>query len=667
MSAAPSALAPRVTESRTVAAAVSFALPVFLGAFLLFQIQPMVARRILPWFGGGASVWTACMLFFQVALLGGYLYAHVLVKRLSSRAMLMTHLALIAASLLCLPVMPSEAWKPTDASQPVLKILVLLAATVGLPYMTLATTSPVIQSLYARRFGSSAYRLFALSNVGSMLGLLSYPVLIEPAFTLQQQSWVWAGLYLVYAAAVGALMLAAPPANASAPQSAGLRGEFQLSWILLPACASTLLLAATNYLTQNVTPTPFLWILPLAAYIASFILAFDGERWYSPSAAAKLGWLAVLVLLAPYAWHRLTFDVLTMACLITVGVFVVALVCHGETVRRRPAPEHLTRFYLGVSIGGAVGGVAVGVIAPLLLPGTTEYLVSILICAVVTAYARPNPTRRYKMTAALATFSIAVVGYNGVKGNSRMAVHSVRNFYGSLRVQQDSSVRQLLHGATVHGSESRQRPSVPTAYFAEGTGIHRAIEKTWKQGQRVGIIGLGAGTIAAWSRPGDEYTFYELDPDCVTVAREWFTFLNSAKGSIRTVAGDGRLELERDTRARYDVLAVDAFSGDSVPAHLLTTEALELYLSRLADGGIVALHISTLNLDLEKVVSGLSKQSGLAGVVITAEEDRSVLRLKSKWALLARRPEDLPQGRPLRPESALWTDESSSLWPILRR
>ena len=379
----------------------------------------MVARRILPWFGGGASVWTACMLFFQMALLGGYLYAHVLVKRLSGRTMLLVHLGLLAASLVFLPVMPAETWKPEDASQPVVRILLLLAATVGLPYLTLATTSPVVQALYSRRFGNSPYRLFALSNIGSMLGLLSYPVLIEPVLTLQQQSYVWAGAFVVYAAAVGALLLSTRPAETvAAVAKTRERGEFRLSWILLPACASTLLLAATNYLTQNVTPTPFLWILPLTAYIASFILAFDGERWYRPSVAVKLGWLALLGLGAPFRWHHLTFDVPMMALLITAGVFVLSLVCHGETVRRRPAPEHLTRFYLAVSIGGAVGGIAVGVLAPLLLPGTTEYLVSVLICAVVTAFARPNPTRRYKLAAALVTFCVAIVGYNGVKRNS---------------------------------------------------------------------------------------------------------------------------------------------------------------------------------------------------------------------------------------------------------
>jgi spermidine synthase len=648
------------------AATFAFALPVFLGAFLLFQIQPIVARRILPWFGGGASVWTACMLFFQVALLAGYLYAHVVVKHLSSRRLLSVHVSLLACTLLFLPVLPATTWKPADVGIPVLRILILLAATVGLPYMTLATTSPIVQALYARQFGNSPYRLFALSNVGSMLGLLSYPVFIEPALTLRQQSWLWASGYGIYAIAVAVLLLLTRTSDAPLPVTTRVRREFRLSWILLPACASTLLLAATNFLTQNVPPTPFLWILPLAAYIASFIVAFEGERWYNPSFGVKLGWFALMALAAPFRWSNLLFDVPILATLVTAGVFAVSLVCHGETVRRKPAVEHLTRFYLAVSTGGAVGGIAISVIAPLIMPGTTEYLASILICAAVVAFAKRNPTVQYKLVATVATACIAVGGFDAVMRNSSIAVHNVRNFYGSLRVMDDGVLRTLVHGSTIHGSQSSENPRTATSYYMQGTGVYQAIESTRRTGQRVGVVGLGAGTLAVWSRPGDEYTFFEIDPECIRVARDWFTYLGQAEGKVRTVEGDGRLELERDKGARFEVLAVDAFSGDSVPAHLLTAEALDLYMSRLAPNGILAFHISTMGLDLEKVISGLVQRSKLAAVIITTGEDRKNFRSPSVWALLARNADQLPAGRPLHSESVMWTDDRASLWPILR-
>lgn len=668
-----------------------YACTIFLSAFLLFQVQPLIAKMILPWFGGSAAVWTACVLFFQLLLLLGYLYAHWSIRYLRPKAQTTLHLALLAASLLMLPAIPNTGWKPAGGEDPTLRIFGLLGATIGLPYFLLSTTGPLVQAWFVREratAGAATYRLYALSNLGSMLALLSYPVLVEPYLATQTQGYGWSGGYLLFVLLCGymswrgrAAEVLLPPETA-APAAAPGAG-LMLIWIGLAASASTLLLAVTNHLSQNVAAIPFLWVLPLALYLLSFILCFDGDGWYKRDWFLRL--LAVMLAGMAYALYSGKDLPLTVSLpLFAIGLFVSCMVCHGELARLKPDPRYLTLFYLMVSIGGAIGGIFVGLIAPNVFSGYYELPLGLIACAALVLIALRRdlmPEGKWSLgwIAALAYVLIlsGSVAYQLKKsgGGNRVAV---RNFYGGLRVSDSgtgrSATRSLTHGTITHGEQflAPERRRVATTYYGPQTGVGLAINGLDPNNPRhIGVIGLGAGTLATYGRLGDRMRFYEINPLVLRLARSEFSYLADCQAQLEVVLGDARLSLEREPTQNFDVLAVDAFSSDSIPVHLLTVEAFRLYFRHLKQDGVLAVHVSNRYLDLKPIVELAARTLGKQTQVIDTEDDDDIGVFGATWVLVNRRLFEKPElkGSPtliaqtgLRP----WTDDYSNLFRILK-
>ena len=672
-----------------------YALTILVSAFLLFQVQPVIARIILPWFGGSAAVWTTCLLFFQTVLLLGYLYSHWLYRKLRPRAQMLVHSGLLAASLLVLPVWPAASWKPAGGEDPALRILLLLAVTVGLPYFLLSTTGPLLQAWYARRYqGAMPYRLYALSNAGSMFALISYPVLFEPRFGTHQQAagWSWAyGVFILLCAVTAWLGREGGTAQPEAALDDTALPHRTFFWIALPACASILLLAITNHLAQNVAAIPFLWILPLSLYLLSFILCFESSWWYRRT--TFLGLFAVTVGSMAYALSGefQNNPVKVMIPFFAAGLFICSMVCHGELARLKPHPGRLTSFYVMIALGGALGGLFVALIAPHVFSGFYELPIGLAACAcVVLAVLRADPESvlagPWKRPAPLgaALLTLAVMGYLGfiIRETGKNTRVMMRNFYGGLRVFDDTAddtddpVRRLMHGTITHGDQYLA-PSLqgrPTTYYGPHTGVGRAIRQLQQNGPvRVGVIGLGTGTLAAYGRAGDYFRFYEINPLVVRIANTEFTFLKICKARRDVALGDARLSLEREPPENFDVLAVDAFSSDAIPVHLLTRESFELYFRQLKPNGVLAVHVSNKHLDLTPVVKLAAVSLGKdARLVESQDEENDVFA--SSWVLVTASPvvfegpllrgaaRAVPTPRNIR----MWTDDYSNLFQILR-
>ncbi|MBZ5621486.1 MAG: fused MFS/spermidine synthase [Acidobacteriia bacterium] len=751
---------------------VLYALTILVSAFLLFQVQPVIAKIILPWFGGSAAVWTTCLLFFQMVLLLGYLYAHAVVTYLKPRVQMLVHAGLLLVSALALPVYPNAAWKPAGTEEPTMAILRLLAMTVGLPYFLLSTTGPLLQAWYARRFkGSMPYRLYALSNAGSMFALLSYPFLFEPRFTTHQQAWMWSVGYGVFVALCGFTAFRSgngPVVEESAATEAVERpGARQYAmWLALPACASVLLLAITNHLSQNVAAIPFLWVLPLSIYLLTFILCFEGSGWYRRNPylqllAVALGGMA----LADSVDSTGAVPIKILVPLFAIGLYTCCMVCHGELVRLKPHPQYLTHFYLMISAGGALGGLLVGWVAPHIFNALYELQIGLAACALLTLMVLRGD-REYSWFGGLldparllcGAASLGLAGYvaYGMRGQLESAcanlmglvvknwkqpdsfltsvvltvlaisgvvvlvalyggrMHgrwlafgaelvalvlighlaydvrrltggyrlTVRNFYGALRVRDSGpptefdATRTLTHGTINHGEQflNPARRDLPTTYYGPNTGVGVAIREKQKTGAiRVGVIGLGTGTLSAYGRLGDYYRFYEINPLVLRVAHSEFTFLGDCKARLDVAMGDARLSLEREAAENFDVLAVDAFSSDSIPVHLLTREAMTLFYKHLKADGILAVHISNRYLDLEPVLAGLTSATGKVARVIDTEDDETEDVFGATWVLVTSpatgfdetetsRSADIESRRTVR----LWTDDYSNLFQILK-
>ncbi len=663
---------------------------IFLSAFLLFWIQPLIAKRILPWFGGATAVWITCLLFFQVVLLAGYCYAHGL-ARLRRRVQGLAHASVLAASLLLLPVGPSARWKPLGGEDPWTGILVLLAATAGLPYFLLSSTTPLVSSWYARVEGAGPpYRLFALSNLASMLALMAFPALFEPWVGTAAQLEAWSCAYAALAALCGWLALTSGRREAAIGKDEDqVREETQrprvgerLLWLALPACGSALLLAATNHLTQNVAAIPFLWVLPLGLYLLTFIVAFERERWYRP----LFGLVMMAVSLEAMA-YGMTGIPSRMAVrvgvpLYALGLFFSCLFCHGELARRRPAKRHLTAYYLAISFGGALGATFVSLIAPHAFVTFTEFPVAMFACA---ALALVVNWRAGVLRAGVCLAAAGAVAWYGATQWEMLRTESrvmVRNFYGGLRVKEyddgGDEIRELIHGTINHGmqyvDEARRRR--PISYYGPRTGVGWALQKKKLErpkGMRVGVVGLGTGTLAAYGGPGDEFRFYEINPLVEGIARGWFAYLSDSKARISVTLGDGRLSLEREPPRGFDVLAVDAFSSDSIPVHLLTREAMLVYQRQLSPAGILALHISNANLDLRPVASALASGLGRTAWLFSTDADPDEELFSTDWVLIGGEPDLGPRATaagatPLarRPAFRGWTDDYSNLFQVLK-
>ncbi|HZD19712.1 MAG TPA: fused MFS/spermidine synthase, partial [Burkholderiales bacterium] len=625
-----------------------YAATIFLSSFLLFLVQPLIARLILPWFGGSAAVWTTCMMFFQVLLLAGYAYAHGVARR---RFEPLVHTALLVAAVATLPIMPAESWKPAGDAEPITRILLLLGATVGLPYFLLASTSPLVQAWFARaRPAANPYRLFALSNLASLLALVGYPLVVEPYLSAREQVSVWSWLFGAFAVLCAALAWRSPratsvahTAEAAPPVTARDFGW----WLALSATGSVMLLAVTNHLTQNVASVPLLWLVPLTLYLATFIIAFEGGAWYQP----RYLWPLLLIALIGMAWLLVDteyhYQLALQLGVFLAGLFVGCLFCHSELYRTRPAPAHLTAFYLTVSAGGALGGLFVAVLAPLIFTGYFELGVGLAALAVLAALRFISIGRiAYVASLAVVLGVGACATYDGFR-HQRDVIVAKRSFYGVLRVKEygapgeDSHLRRLVHGTIMHGEQymSDARRRTPTTYYTETSGIAAAIRAKQNHPVRVAVIGLGTGTIAAYGRRGDVYRFYDIDANVIRIAREEFTFLTDSRARIEIALGDARLTLEREPAEGFDVLAVDAFSSDAIPVHLITREALQTYLRHMKPDGIVAFHVSNRFLDLIPVVARLARELKLEAALIADDPDDAddtSLKSRSDWVLVSR-------------------------------
>jgi len=753
------------------------ALTIFTGAFLLFLVQPLIGKYILPWFGGSPGVWTTCLLFFQTLLLGGYAYAHLTSTWLRPRQQAWLHLGLLVLALAWLPIAPGVDWKPLTGDAPTGRILLLLTACLGLPYLVLSATGPLIQRWFSLTHpGVSPYRLYALSNVGSLLALLGYPFVVEPLLSRAAQSWAWSAGLVVFAGLCGACAWQirrlpatgapspspSPPPAAASPPPPSLTDH--LFWIVLPALASVLLVAITNKLSTDVAVTPFLWVLPLALYLLTFILCFDHPRWYHRTTFSALFAVACAV-----TWFLVDQGPSAALSLQLVGyaatLFIGGMVCHGELYALRPAPGHLTRFYLCISAGGALGGVFVALIAPriftdyhelplslwalayfigvlcllgrsralaigsfsgtlavvLLIPALQadpdeasalawagaflgqvrlfaghywkEILgVAVLGCVALRGGGRlvaPDFHRRMSAVPLFLSMLLGVVFVIQASNQSRTALESVRNFYGTLKVREYNRgldaehYYTLSHGVTTHGIQFAEPPRslLPISYYGPTSGVGRVVDLLpGGPGRHLGVVGLGAGTLGAYALPGDRLRFYEINPEVVRLAQERFTYLHDTVATVTVVPGDARLTLEAELRRgepqRFDLLALDAFSSDAIPIHLLTVEAFALYLEHLAPRGVIAVHISNRHLDLRPVTEALARHFGLYYATLADDPDEEEWWLyPTTWVLLSRDPalladEAIQRNADWPSEDharlILWTDDRASLLGILK-
>ncbi|TMH76735.1 MAG: hypothetical protein E6H49_17870 [Betaproteobacteria bacterium] len=668
-----------------------YALTIFLSAFLLFQVQPLIAKIILPWFGGSAAVWTVCMLFFQVLLLAGYVYSHAYV-RLRIPARRHVHIALLALAAATLPLAASAAWKPAGGEDPTWRILGLLATSVGLPYFALSTTGPLVQTWYARsREGAAPYRLFALSNLGSMLALVSYPLAVEPLLALGTQAAVWSAGFALFALACAALAWRSQGAEAR-PLAGGESGRpgpgLQALWASLACCASLLLLAFTGHMTLNIAAIPFLWVLPLALYLLSFVLCFEASGWYRR-------WLFLPLLAAGFAGVCVTLtrsnpSIWTLIPLYCATLFAACMVCHGELARSKPHPQHLTGFYLMLALGGAAGGVFAGLVAPNAFQDLYELPIGMLALSllVIAALLRDRASLlhgRFGIAARIAflalTAALAVALFRTYAENSADTRVRSRNFYGVLDVHDSGegpdAMRVLSHGTIVHGKQflDPARRNWPTSYYGLRSGIGLALLDAREHGPlRVGVVGLGAGTLAAYGRSGDVFRFYDINSGVVELARSEFTFLKDSAAKLELALGDARLSLEREPPENFDVLALDAFSSDAIPVHLLTVEAFKTYLRHMKPGGILAVHISNRYLDLVPVVQQAARRLSLEVRQVESDDDDEAGVYRSDWMLLCASPAPF-EGELLKeaaeridavPRVRLWTDDYSDVYRILK-
>jgi hypothetical protein len=770
----------------------AYALTIFTGAFLLFQVQPLIGKYILPWFGGGPGVWTTCMLFFQVLLLGGYAYAHFTSRWLKPRAQAILHLVLLAAALALLPITPGDSWKPHGAGNPTLQILALLAASLGLPYFVLSATGPLIQQWFSRaRPGVSPYRLYALSNFGSLLALVSYPFFFETHFTRKAQAGLWAWGLVAYVLCCGFCALRlfktevpSPKSNVPSQESeVGLKDDAPPAapvptlnpqpstlnyflWLLLPACASVLLLATTNKLCQDVAVIPFLWVAPLALYLLTFIICFDSPRWYVrfPFTLALIAALGGLCWALSNASDLALYKQIALYC---GGLFICCMVCHGELYRLKPDPRYLTAFYLMIAAGGALGGTFVAIVAPLVFTDYYELhwglflcgLLFLIVCATDRAASAPTPAppasplrSSWFWTACALTVLVFVGldqllawlpahaktipgGYSiglrvgmwtivvllvvswiarkkfrnflywrlvtcvwlflGLVGLGRDLwmqanqassdrVFRARNFYGVLTVYEHEKKEPLSHyfllqhGRITHGLQFADpvQAKWPISYYGKDSGIGLGVAALPASSRRIGVVGLGTGTMAAFGRAGDYLRFYEINPQVEAVATSWFNYLPKCLGNVEVAPGDARLTLEREPPQHFDLLVLDAFSSDAIPVHLLTREAFETYERHLNTNAIIAVHISNHYLNLEPVVVNLARHFGYKLASIDFEEnDEEWWLYGSTWILLSRSDEiinrpDIRNAASIVNTNAvkvpLWTDDFASLFQILR-
>jgi len=739
-----------------IARAGVFALTIFVSAALLFLMEPMFAKMVLPLLGGTPAVWNTCLVFFQTVLLGGYAYAHFSAKLLSIRGQTRLHLVVLIAALLTLPFRTPAGWAPPARHSPLLWLLALLAVGVGAPFFALSASTPMLQKWFSHSGHPSAsdpYFLYAASNAGSLLGLLAYPLLLEPALGLSAQTRLWASWYrllvllvlacaaLVWRASAPAGVAAGEPAPSDAAQHSGAEdfdhvdSRRRLQWAALAFVPSSLMLGVTTELTTDIPPIPLMWVLPLSLYLLSFILVFTrrpllSHRWL----VGRLP-LAILVASIPIL-SKTNLPLIALMPIDLVAFFTVALVCHGELWRKRPSARSLTEFYLWVAVGGVLGGIFNAIIAPLIFHSAVEFPIALVLAAALrppTDVVNTTPRARkldYLLPAALGvcvatlilaleaeglkpglTMNVMVFGVATVwclsfakrplrfalglaslmlaggvyTGHLGHVLSTERSFFGIYRIANDENgLRVLFHGSTVHGIQSPDpaRACEPLAYYTRSGPIGQVFAAYAGDTveHQVAIVGLGAGAMAAYQGPGRQLTFYEIDPLVERIARDtrYFTYLSNCAPRARVVLGDARLSLAEAPDHAYGIIVLDAFSGDSIPLHLLTREALRIYLRKLASGGLLAFHISNRYLDLHQVLGNLAYDAGLVCLLDPdtgpSDEDTKSGKFASVWMVMARNREDLqplsedPRWIPVFPilRARVWTDDFSNVLSIIK-
>jgi hypothetical protein len=683
---------------------VLYGMTILLGAFLLFAVQPLIGKFILPWFGGGPGVWNTCMMFFQVGLVAGYGYAHVAVRLGRPRLVAIVHIVLLAASLAWLTISPNEAMKPGGIGNPSWQIMALLGLCVAGPYFALAGTSPLIAAWYGRvNPKGSPYRLYALSNVGSLVALLGYPFVFEPNFDRFTQASGWSIAYVVFAVLFAICAIHAgfrrdvePSASALSYDESNDEGTSALSrflWIVLPACASVLLLSTTARLSEEITPIPFLWVLPLAVYLLSFIVCFEWPRLYHRGAV-----IGLLILSYGFILLFALFPNVTIEWQIAIhlgALFACCMICHGEAYRMRPPARRLTSFYMSIAFGGALGGVLVCFIAPEVLTQYWEFQLSLygtFILGLICWFGDPKSkffagTRRtvwIPLTAVV--LGLAVMTQIRLNRSQQDVILRVRNFFGALAQTQPDTIagrefRALYHGRIMHGIQRLGPEFVnePIGYYGSHTGIARMLQAiepaTSAESRRIGVVGLGVGMLAAHGKQGDVFRFYEINPAIIQIANEQFTFLRQSLSDNEVVLGDARLSLERENPQNFDMLILDAFTGDAIPSHLLTAEAFELYERHLRPGGVIAIHISNVHLKLHLPLATLAVHRGWDFRMVGTMEDPKIMAARAIWTFMTRRAEvfrhpalvNVAQPPPADFRRVdLWTDDRVNLLQVLK-
>jgi hypothetical protein len=753
---------------------VAFALATFVSAFLLFQVQLLLGKEVLPLFGGASAVWTVCVFVFQLLFLAGYGYSHGLVTRLPLRKQIIVHGSLLGVSAIVIAVLASLRsapigsainWQPSPGADPTWAISEFLLSAIGLPFFLLSATSPLLQHWFAQAGPKRLpYRLYALSNAGSLLGLLSYPCLVEPHIPLSAQRWTWVagyGLFLVcYFFSARTVVRSAAPTELKQKIIPDLRAlgtsvgwPLRRQWIGLAACASVLLLATTNLVCQDIAVSPFLLVLQLSLYLLSFIVCFENDRWYRREIFYPAFGVAVAFVIL-ISLPNAAYSFMTQLAAYSAVLFAGCMVCHGEAARTRPQSESLTEFYLCIAIGGTLGGVAVGLLAPRIFPNYWEYPLGVLGCvaALWSVSVRDRSSWWYRGRASLALLLLAgvpllapavlsplwsqvarlprsiglyaaavltagaILLYTMERGARQTApaptmarnaarlvlalltagllipqkaalyhvIASSRNFYGVLSVVDvDDNYLALRYGSTVHGFQYRdpQRARLATGYYGPASGANIVIRNWPQHPVRVGLVGMGVGTLAALAQSGDVFRFYEINPDVYKLStgqQPSFTYLRDSPGRIEVVLGDARLTLEREARSgelqNFDVLVLDAFSSDAIPMHLLTREAFQVYAKHLrGPGSVIAVHISNQTLDLRSVLAGIARDFGFHAVRVEPLIPTGPFS-QSDWILLSRDAAAISgaeivkhsEAFPARTHPIFWTDDYCDLLSVMR-
>jgi SAM-dependent methyltransferase len=671
-----------------------FAATIFLAAFLLFLVEPIAARQLLPVLGGSAAVWITCLVFFQTALLLGYLYAHWLAGRPS--ASLHVLLLVIAAASAALWVVRTFTGQ-NGAVHPILTVFSVLGISIGLPFLVLAATSPLLQVWWSKvERGQIPYRLYALSNLASLLALAAYPSAIEPYLTLHTQRLLWSCGFAIFVVLCGTLAITARTASAlREPVVAdGLAAppaplKHKLLWLLLPMGGAMQLSAVTSFLTANVAAIPLLWILPLSVYLITIIIAFQFARLVPTAILNRL--LIVFLAGLGYALSNVdtSWPLWVSLTLFLIEIFLACLFLHSEAVALRPGrPSESTLFYLLFAAGGALGSFFIGIACPLLFSFNYDLPLTVWVTALLALAVSWKTEWNQRLLWSVASVMLLVLLVMIHIAYQRGATVAVRNFYAALRVKQTLTYpgitkRTLMNGIIEHGTQvfgTDEIRHTPTTYYARDSGVGLALSQCCLQNdgsirpRRIGVIGLGAGTIAAYGRTGDRITFYDINPAVVPIARNVFTYIRESAAQVDIVVGDARTSLAREEPQHFDVLVIDAFSGDAIPIHLLTREALALYRRHLAPGGILAFHISNRHVDLEPPIALLAASAGMEARHVHSQENDRRGEYNATWMLATDnanfflQPELVAHafGPDTKPGLRVWTDDYSALLPLLK-